>query len=288
MAVLAHVDAGKTTLSEAMLYESGTIRKLGRVDNKDAFLDTHELERARGITIFSKQAEFALGDKKVTLLDTPGHADFSAEMERTLQVLDYAVLVISGADGVQGHTRTLWRLLKRYGIPVFLFVNKMDQNGTDKELLMEHLKKELDDRCVDFDCASDSGEFLENVAVCEEQELEYYLEHGTVPEQTVRELIHDRHVFPCYFGSALKLDRVDKLLKGLEQYAYVEKSEQEFGARVFKISRDEQGNRLTWLRVTGGVLKVKDLLDGTSDGEGWQEKVNQIRVYSGTRYEMVN
>lgn len=288
MAVLAHVDAGKTTLSEAMLYESGTIRKLGRVDNKDAFLDTHELERARGITIFSKQAEFALGDKKVTLLDTPGHADFSAEMERTLQVLDYAVLVISGADGVQGHTRTLWRLLKRYGIPVFLFVNKMDQNGTDKELLMEHLKKELDDRCVDFDCASDSGEFLENVAVCEEQALEYYLEHGTVPEQTVRELIHDRHVFPCYFGSALKLDRVDKLLKGLEQYAYVEKSEQEFGARVFKISRDEQGNRLTWLRVTGGVLKVKDLLDGTSDGEGWQEKVNQIRVYSGTKYEMVN
>ena len=241
IAVLAHVDAGKTTLSEAMLYESGTIRKLGRVDNKDAFLDTHELERARGITIFSKQAEFTLGDWKVTLLDTPGHADFSAEMERTLQVLDYAVLVISGSDGVQGHTRTLWRLLKRYGVPVFLFVNKMDQNGTDKELLMEHLKKELDDRCVDFDCDQTSGEFLENVAVCEEQALEHYLEHGTVSEQMIRELIRDRHVFPCYFGSALKLDRVDEFLRGLEKYSYVEEPEQEFGARIFKISRDEQG-----------------------------------------------
>ena len=288
IAVLAHVDAGKTTLSEAMLYESGTIRKLGRVDNKDAFLDTHELERARGITIFSKQAEFTLGDWKVTLLDTPGHADFSAEMERTLQVLDYAVLVISGADGVQGHTRTLWRLLKNYGVPVFLFVNKMDQNGTDKELLMEHLKKELDDRCVDFDCDQTSGEFLENVAVCEEQALEHYLEQGTVSEQTIRELIRDRHVFPCYFGSALKLDRVDEFLRGLEQYAYAEEPEQEFGARVFKISRDEQGGRLTWLRVTGGTLKVKDILTGTAEEEEWQEKVNQIRVYSGTKYETVN
>ena len=288
IAVLAHVDAGKTTLSEAMLYESGTIRKLGRVDNKDAFLDTHELERARGITIFSKQAEFTLGDWKVTLLDTPGHADFSAEMERTLQVLDYAVLVISGADGVQGHTRTLWRLLKRYGVPVFLFVNKMDQNGTDKELLMEHLKKELDDRCVDFDCDQTSGEFLENVAVCEEQALEHYLEHGTVSEQMIRELIRDRHVFPCYFGSALKLDRVDEFLRGLEKYSYVEEPEQEFGARIFKISRDEQGGRLTWLRVTGGTLKVKDTLTGTAEEEEWQEKVNQIRVYSGTKYETVN
>ena len=184
--LLAHVDAGKTTLSEAILYTSGTIRKLGRVDNRDAYLDTYALERERGITIFSKQAVCRLGDVTVTLLDTPGHVDFSAEMERTIQVLDAAILVVSGADGVQGHTRTLWRLLKRYDIPVFLFVNKMDQNGTDKELLMKHLKKELDDRCVDFDCASDSGEFLENVAVCEEQALEYYLEHGTVSEQTVR------------------------------------------------------------------------------------------------------
>lgn len=205
--ILAHVDAGKTTMSEAILYETGKLKKMGRVDNRDAFLDTFALERARGITIFSKQAVFPLGDASVTLLDTPGHVDFSAEMERTLQVLDYAVLVISGADGVQGHTRTLWRLLKRYGVPVFLFVNKMDQNGTDKELLMEHLKKELDDRCVDFDCDQTSGEFLENVAVCEEQALEHYLEQGTVPEQTIRELIRDRHVFPCYFGSALKLDR---------------------------------------------------------------------------------
>jgi len=288
MAVLAHVDAGKTTLSEAMLYQSGTIRKLGRVDNKDAFLDTHELERARGITIFSKQAEFTLGDKKVTLLDTPGHADFSAEMERTLQVLDYAVLVISGADGVQGHTRTLWRLLKRYGVPVFLFVNKMDQNGTDKAHLMAHLKKELDERCVDFDTDQTSDAFLENVAVCEEHALEHYLEHGELAETEIQELIRERHVFPCFFGSALKLDRVDTLLEGLKQYTLCPEPKAEFGARIFKISRDEQGNRLTWLRVTGGVLKVKDLLDGTADGETWQEKVNQIRIYSGTKYEMVN
>ena len=297
IAVLAHVDAGKTTLSEAMLYESGTIRKLGRVDNKDAFLDTHELERARGITIFSKQAEFILGDWKVTLLDTPGHADFSAEMERTLQVLDYAVLVISGADGVQGHTRTLWRLLKRYGVPVFLFVNKMDQNGTDKELLMEHLKKELDDRCVDFDCDQTSGEFLENVAVCEEQALEHYLEQGTVSEQTIRELIRDRHVFPCYFGSALKMDGIEQFVAGFERFAQEPQYNGEFGARIYKVSHDAQGKRLTWLKVTGGELKAKMMLSGTAhagdadavaeDGQ-WHEKADQVRVYSGAKSTTVD
>lgn len=280
MAVLAHVDAGKTTLSEAMLYQSGAIRKLGRVDNRDAFLDTHELERERGITIFSKQAEFTLGKWQMTLLDTPGHADFSAEMERTLQVLDYAVLVVSGADGVQGHTRTLWRLLKRYEIPVFLFVNKMDQNGTEKDALMAQLKAELDESCVDFDCDQSSDAFMENVSVCEEQALETYLEEGMLSLDEISRLIRERKVFPCYFGSALKLDRVDALMKGLEQYTCGSKAGDSFAARIFKISRDEQGNRLTWLRITGGCLHVKDLLNDT-------EKVNQIRIYSGSRFEMV-
>ncbi|MBS6397796.1 MAG: TetM/TetW/TetO/TetS family tetracycline resistance ribosomal protection protein [Clostridiales bacterium] len=286
--LLAHVDAGKTTLSESLLYLSGSIRRLGRVDNQDAFLDTHELERARGITIFSKQAVFPLGDKSVALLDTPGHVDFSAEMERTLQVLDYAILIISGADGVQGHTRTLWKLLKRYGIPVFLFVNKMDQNGTDREALLEELRNKLDDRCVDFGGDSTSEEFLENIAMSEEGVLEHYLAHGEVPGKEIVRLIAERKVFPCYFGSALKLTGVEEFLAGLEEYTECPQYGEAFGAKVFKINRDEQGSRLTYLKVTGGCLRVKDLLTGGEGEAHWEEKVNQIRIYSGAKYEAVS
>ena len=284
--LLAHVDAGKTTLSERILYQSGAIRKLGRVDNRDAFLDHYEMERARGITIFSKQAVFALGEKQFTLLDTPGHVDFSAEMERTLQILDYAVLIVSGADGVQGHTETLWKLLKRYGIPVFLFVNKMDQRGTDREALMEELKTRLDDRCVDFSGDRSAEEFLENVAVCREETLERYLAEGTVSREEIQSLIRERELFPCCFGSALKGDGVEELLLVMEQYMSCPQYGPAFGARVFKISRDEQGQRLTWLKVTGGLLTVKmSLSAGGADGR--EEKVNQIRIYSGEKYETV-
>lgn len=278
--ILAHVDAGKTTLSEGLLYESGSIRSMGRVDNKDAFLDTHELERDRGITIFSKQAVFAFEDMEVTLLDTPGHVDFSAEMERTLQVLDYAVLVISGADGVQGHTQTLWRLLKKYQIPVFLFINKMDQDGTDKELLLEELKKYLDEGCVDFSM-QDGGNFYENIAVSDEQLLDEYLESGKIHTGGVREVISERKVFPCFFGSALKSEGVHEFLKGIETYTREIEYPAEFGAKVFKISRDSQGNRLTHLKITGGVLKVKAVLKSGDE----EEKVNQIRIYSGEKYQ---
>ncbi len=278
--LLAHVDAGKTTLSEGILYLTGSIRKLGRVDNRDAFLDTYEMERARGITIFSKQAVLTLGDMAVTLVDTPGHVDFSAEMERTLQILDYGILVISGADGVQGHTETLWRLLKRYGIPVFLFINKMDQPGTDRARLMEELKERLDGSCVDF--GADREMWLEELAMCDEAVLDTYLEQGEVPDQDIREMIVRRKVFPCYFGSALKLWGVEELLEGLEHYGAVVEYPDTFGAKVFKISRDEQGNRQTHLKITGGNLKVKDILEGRE-----AEKVNQIRIYSGARYETV-
>lgn len=278
--ILAHVDAGKTTLSEGLLYESGSIRSMGRVDNKDAFLDTHELERDRGITIFSKQAVFAFEDMEVTLLDTPGHVDFSAEMERTLQVLDYAVLVISGADGVQGHTQTLWRLLKKYQIPVFLFINKMDQDGTDKELLLEELKKYLDEGCVDFSM-QDGGNFYENIAVSDEKLLDEYLESGKIYTGGVREMISERKVFPCFFGSALKSEGVHEFLKGIETYTREIEYPAEFGAKVFKISRDSQGNRLTHLKITGGVLKVKAVLKSGDE----EEKVNQIRIYSGEKYQ---
>ncbi|MGN0158362.1 MAG: NYN domain-containing protein [Brotaphodocola sp.] len=280
--LLAHVDAGKTTLSEGMLYLTGSIRKLGRVDNRDAFLDTYALERARGITIFSKQAVFELGDMEVTLLDTPGHVDFSAEMERTLQVLDYAILIVSGADGVQGHTETLWRLLKRYRIPVFLFMNKMDQDGTDRETLMENVRKRLDGSCVDFSVQND--DFWENVAMCDEHALEEFLEHGRVADDAVRRLIAERKLFPCYFGSALKLDGVEILLNGLKHWMESPDGMAEFGAKVFKISRDEQGNRLTHLKITGGALKVKDMLKFGEE----PEKINQIRVYSGSKFELVN
>ena len=287
MGLLAHVDAGKTTLSERFLYESGRIRKMGRVDKGDTLLDDHELERARGITIFSKQAAFELGGKQFTLLDTPGHVDFSAEMERTLQVLDYAVLIISGPDGIQGHTETLWKLLKRYEIPVFLFVNKMDQEGTDRAQLMAKLKAGLDDRCVDFDADPSSEEFLENVAVCEEETLERYLEQGTVTAEEIGRLIAGRSLFPCYFGSALKGTGVRELMFGMETYMDPPEYGEEMGARVFKISRDEQGQRLTWVKVTGGCVRIKMPLTGGSGDGAWEEKVDQIRIYAGPRYENV-
>ena len=241
--LLAHVDAGKTTLSEGILYQTGTIRKLGRVDNRDAYLDTYALERARGITIFSKQAQLTLGDLEVTLLDTPGHVDFSAEMERTLQVLDCAILVVSGADGVQGHTETLWRLLRRYEIPTFLFVNKMDQPGTDRQLLLEDIRSHLDENCMDFSLMDEGGAILENLAMCDEQVLEEYLETGRIPEREICRMVRERKVFPCYFGSALKLQGVEELLKGLESWMTPPVYGKEFGAKVYKISRDDQVNR---------------------------------------------
>lgn len=281
--LLAHVDAGKTTLSESMLYLSGRIRQQGRVDHGNAYLDTYELERARGITIFSKQAELVFGELKVTLLDTPGHVDFSAEMERTLRVLDYAILVINGADGVQGHTETLWKLLKQYRIPVFLFINKMDQNGTDAEKLLEELRVKLSGSCIRFGEAEDSEEFLENVAMAEEQVLETYLEHGTIERGEISRLIWERKVFPCYFGSALKNIGVKEFLAGLECYAKERSYPEEFGAKVYKIARDPQGNRLTYLKVTGGVLKVRDLIRY----QDVEEKVSQIRIYSGEKYDAV-
>ena len=287
MGILAHVDAGKTTLSESMLYLSGTVRKLGRVDHKDAFLDTYALERDRGITIFSKQAVFSLGNKKVTLLDTPGHVDFSAEMERTLQVLDYAVLVISGADGVQGHTETLWKLLKFYEIPTFIFINKMDQQGTDKEALLLELKERLDESCICFEESKGSttgelrAETLEELAMSDEKVLDYFMENESIPKEDICRLIKERKVFPCYFGSALKLEGVQELLFGFEQYMESYTGTEEFGAKVFKISRDDKGERLTFLKVTGGKLIVKMPINK-------EEKVNQIRIYSGAKYETVN
>lgn len=281
--LLAHVDAGKTTLSESMLYLSGRIRQQGRVDHGNAYLDTYELERARGITIFSKQAELVFGELEVTLLDTPGHVDFSAEMERTLRVLDYAILVINGADGVQGHTETLWKLLKQYRIPTFLFINKMDQNGTDAEKLLEELRVKLSGSCIRFGEAEDSEEFLENVSMAEEQVLETYLEHGTIERGEISRLIWERKVFPCYFGSALKNIGVKEFLAGLECYAKERSYPEEFGAKVYKIARDPQGNRLTYLKVTGGVLKVRDLIRY----QDVEEKVSQIRIYSGEKYDAV-
>lgn len=283
MGILAHVDAGKTTLSESMLYLSGTVRKLGRVDHKDAFLDTYTLERDRGITIFSKQAVFSLGNKKVNLLDTPGHVDFSAEMERTLQVLDYAVLVISGADGIQGHTETLWKLLKLYDIPTFIFINKMDQQGTDQAALLSELKERLDEGCIAFG-KEESIETLEELAMTDEKVLDYFMEHESIRKEDICRLIKERRVFPCYFGSALKLEGVQELLYGFERYMEPYTGTEEFGAKVFKISRDDKGERLTFLKVTGGKLVVKmpvNLVDK-------EEKVNQIRIYSGAKYETVN
>lgn len=281
--ILAHVDAGKTTLSESMLYLSGKIRKLGRVDNKDAYLDTNELERARGITIFSKQAVFEIDDTLITLLDTPGHVDFSAEMERTLQVLDYAILVISGADGVQGHTKTLWHLLDIHKIPVFLFVNKMDQKGTDKHKLIKEIKERLGDGCIEFGAAEEES-FYEQLAMCDEIMMEEYLEKGRTGTRQISAAIKERKVFPCFFGSALKLEGIEKFMEGIVKYADIPRYSDEFGAKIFKISRDEQGNRLTHMKLTGGKLKVRDVL---TDGI-WKEKVNQIRICSGEKFEAVS
>lgn len=296
--IVAHVDAGKTTLSESMLYHAGAIRKLGRVDHKDAFLDTDQMERERGITIFSKQAVFRWKDRTITLLDTPGHVDFSAEMERVLQVLDCAVLVVSGADGVQGHTQTLWKLLKRYHIPTFLFVNKMDQEGTDGEKLLKELRKRFGENVVPFvdimaesDCPGGKvylhtkegavEEVLEELAVCEDDMMEEYLEEGRISLDKVQRAVADRQVFPCYFGSALHSQGVEELLDGLDLYIKDKIYPAEFGAKVYKIARDNQGNRLTYLKVTGGRLKVKDVV------EGLNQKINQIRIYSGEKFEAV-
>ncbi len=326
--ILAHVDAGKTTMSEAILYETGKLKKMGRVDNRDAFLDTFALERARGITIFSKQAVFPLGDASVTLLDTPGHVDFSAEMERTLQVLDYAVLIVSGSDGVQGHTETLWRLLRRYRIPVFIFVNKMDQKGTDREAVLASLRERLDHGVVDFTGVSGSSDVLtfmneqsangsmssgsssrsvstvpksagnstsaeafaaickdpeetaEEIATCDEELLEAYLSDGTLKTDDVRKAIHDQKLFPCFFGSALKLSGVREFLTALGEFASCPDYTKDFGAKVFKISRDEAGVRMTHLKITGGTLKIRDSLSPDSE-----EKINQIRLYSGSKFE---
>ena len=304
--ILAHVDAGKTTLSEELLYLCGEIRKIGRVDHGDAFLDTYELEKERGITIFSKQALLKTENMEVTLLDTPGHVDFSAEMERTLQVLDYAILVINGMDGVQSHTMTLWRLLERYQIPTFLFVNKMDQQGTDHDALLNDLKQHLHENCVDFGRTQDTDygmyeltpEQLENIAVCEADILETYLETGIVEDRDIARLIIQRKIFPCYFGSALKEKGVKDFWNGVQKYTAEPKRPTEFGAKVFKIARDEQGNRLTYMKITGGSLKVKTLLSSNSNGQSlpgrkaeeaaWEEKADQIRLYSGAKYELTS
>ncbi len=274
--ILAHVDAGKTTLSEAMLYTSGALRKPGRVDNRDAFLDTYELERERGITIFSKQARMIYKDLQITLLDTPGHVDFSAEMERTLQVLDYAILVIGAMDGIQGHTRTLWRLLKSYQIPVFLFVNKMDQGNADRQKLMEHIREELSEDCIDFSASME--EVYDGLAMCSEEAMEEFLQKDSLADETIAALVKGRCAFPCFFGSALKFFGVEEFIEGIDHYTQARVYSKEFGARVFKIGRDEQGNRLTYLKLTGGSLRVKSLLDG--------QKVNQLRLYSGAKYEL--
>lgn len=292
MGILAHVDAGKTTLSEGILYTCKAIRKLGRVDHQDAFLDTNTLERNRGITIFSKQAECTLGEFGMTFLDTPGHVDFSAEMERTLQVLDYAILVISGADGVQGHTETLWRLLSRYQIPVFLFINKMDQPGTDREALLAEVKEKLDANCVEFSADQTDEEWKEQVAVCDEQVMEAYLEGEKISREQIRQMIRERKLFPCYFGSALKMTGVEEFLDDLKLRIRETSYSETFGAKIYKITRDNQGERLTHMKITGGTLKVKSVLSNGRPGETgegiWQEKVNQIRIYSGEKYTMVS
>ena len=282
--ILAHVDAGKTTLSEGLLYLAGALRRRGRVDHKDAFLDTDAIERERGITIFSKQAVFPLGDDvQVTLLDTPGHVDFSAEMERTLQVLDYAILVVSGTDGVQGHTLTLWQLLARRHIPTFLFINKMDLPGADRAALLADLQTQLSDGCIDFSDTPDA--LYEALATTDEDLLDRYLSGEMPTDAQIAGLIEARRVFPCFFGAALPLDGVQEFLDGLARFAQVPDYPDDFAARVFKITRDEQGARLTHLKVTGGSLTVRGLVSGETRGENWQEKVSQIRIYSGTRFQ---
>lgn len=302
--ILAHVDAGKTTLSEALLYATGSVRKLGRVDHGDAFLDTNTMERQRGITIFTEPAIITTPDLTLTLLDTPGHVDFSAEMERTLAVLDYAILVISGADGIQGHTETLWRLLKRYNVPTFIFINKMDAPAADKTKLLQQLKKRFSDGCVDFTGSHNGTEALadvmEDIAMQSETAMESYFEEGTIPDETIRELIAERALFPCFFGSALKMEGIDEFIAGFEWYVREPEYGGEFGARIYKVSHDSQGNRLTWLKVTGGEFKAKTMLSGTArvgsdPGESkigddglWHEKADQVRVYSGAKFSTVD
>ena len=284
LGILAHVDSGKTTLSEAMLYRAGVTRRLGRVDHKDAFLDTDALEKARGITIFSKQALLTAGDTDITLLDTPGHVDFSTETERTLQVLDYAVLVVSGTDGVQSHTETLWRLLRRYHVPTFVFVNKMDLPGMERQELLAQLNRRLGEGFVDF--GAEQADRDEALALCDENLMDRMLDAGQLQDADLIPAIARRHVFPCWFGTALKLEGVDALLDGLDRYTRSAPALEAFGAKVFKVSQDEQGARLTWLRVTGGELKVKAQLTGEADGEPWAEKANQLRLYSGAKYTL--
>lgn len=302
--ILAHVDAGKTTLSEALLYTTGNVRKLGRVDHGDAFLDTNTMERQRGITIFTEPAIIATPNLTLTLLDTPGHVDFSAEMERTLAVLDYAILVISGADGIQGHTETLWRLLKRYNVPTFIFINKMDAPAADKTKLLNQLKKRFSDGCIDFTGSHDDNaalvDVMEDIAMQSETAMELYLESGTIQDETIREMIADRVLFPCFFGSALKMDGIDEFVAGFERYVREPEYDSEFGARIYKVSHDAQGNRLTWLKVTGGEFKAKTMLSGTArvgadlgeskiDDDGmWHEKADQVRVYSGAKFTTVD
>lgn len=302
--ILAHVDAGKTTLSEALLYTTGNVRKLGRVDHGDAFLDTNTMERQRGITIFTEPAIITTPNLTLTLLDTPGHVDFSAEMERTLAVLDYAILVISGADGIQGHTETLWRLLKRYNVPTFIFINKMDAPAADKTKLLNQLKKRFSDGCIDFTGAHDDNaalaDVMEDIAMQSETAMESYLESGTIPDETIREMIADRALFPCFFGSALKMDGIDEFVAGFERYVREPEYDSAFGARIYKVSHDTQGNRLTWLKVTGGEFKAKTMLSGTErvgadlgeskigDDGMWHEKADQVRVYSGAKFATVD
>ena len=281
--ILAHVDSGKTTLSEGLLYCAGMLRKLGRVDHGDAFLDTHALEKSRGITIFSKQARLLYGDCEFTLLDTPGHVDFSTEAERTLSVLDYALLVVSGSEGIQPHTETLFKLLCRYGVPTFVFINKMDISHLSRQELMGGLKK-MGDGFIDFSDDVPKDEFYDGLAMCSEDMMEQYLDTGTVPADTIRQSIRQRQVFPCFFGSALKLEGIKELLAGLEEYTTEPPRGDEFGARIFKISDDPQGARLTHMKITSGCLKVKDVLHGS----GWAEKADQIRIYSGAKYQTVD
>ena len=284
LGILAHVDAGKTTLSEAMLYLSGKLKKLGRVDHRDSFLDNNSLERARGITIFSKQAVMPLGEMTVTLLDTPGHVDFSAEAERSLQVLDYAVLVISGTDGVQAHTETLWKLLERYNVPVFIFVTKMDLPGCDRQEIMDGLRTRLSERCVDFSAEGDA--LFESAAMCSEEAMDEYIETGSIGAERLRDMLRRREIFPCCFGSGLRTEGVAEFLDMLELYARPGDYGENFSARVYKIARDAQGNRMTFMKVTGGALRVRSLMKyADRDGNAFEEKISQLRIYSGAKYD---
>ena len=284
LGILAHVDAGKTTLSEAMLYLSGKLKKLGRVDHRDSFLDNNSLERARGITIFSKQAVMPLGEMTVTLLDTPGHVDFSAEAERSLQVLDYAVLVISGTDGVQAHTETLWKLLERYNVPVLIFVTKMDLPGCDRQEIMDGLRTRLSERCVDFSAEGDA--LFESAAMCSEEAMDEYIETGSIGAERLRDMLRRREIFPCCFGSGLRTEGVAEFLDMLELYARPGDYGEDFSARVYKIARDAQGNRMTFMKVTGGALRVRSLMKyADRDGNAFEEKISQLRIYSGAKYD---